>query len=63
VDGTGVYYAGVGPKGSALERFPNIKKKKLSMSTAGYPYTHTMSFARYKVKVQSASEEKVQLSH
>jgi hypothetical protein len=28
VHGTGVYYAGVGPKGPALERFPDIKKKK-----------------------------------
>jgi hypothetical protein len=28
VHGTGVYSAGVGPKGPALERFPDIKKKK-----------------------------------
>jgi hypothetical protein len=28
VHGTGVYSAGVGPKCSALERFPDIKKKK-----------------------------------
>jgi hypothetical protein len=27
--GTGVYSAGVGPKGPALERFINIKKKTL----------------------------------
>ena len=26
---TGVYSAGVGPKGLALERFPDIKKKKI----------------------------------
>jgi hypothetical protein len=29
VHGTGVYSAGVGPKGPALERFLDIKKKKL----------------------------------
>jgi hypothetical protein len=28
VHGTGVYSAGVGPKGPALERFLDIKKKK-----------------------------------
>jgi hypothetical protein len=28
VHGTGVYSAGVGPKGLALERFIDIKKKK-----------------------------------
>jgi hypothetical protein len=28
VHGTEVYSAGVGPKGLALERFPDIKKKK-----------------------------------
>jgi hypothetical protein len=28
VHGTGVYSAGVGPKGPALERFPDIKNKK-----------------------------------
>jgi hypothetical protein len=28
VHGTEVYSAGVGPKGSALERLPNIKIKK-----------------------------------
>jgi hypothetical protein len=27
VHGTGVYYARVSPKGPALERFPDIKKK------------------------------------
>ena len=26
--GTGVYFAGVGLKGPALERFPDIKKKE-----------------------------------
>ena len=26
--GTGVYFAGVSPKSPALERFPDIKKKK-----------------------------------
>jgi hypothetical protein len=31
VHGTGVYSAGVGPKGPALERFLDIKKKKKSM--------------------------------
>jgi hypothetical protein len=29
VHGTGVYFAGVGPKGPALERFLDIKKKKV----------------------------------
>jgi hypothetical protein len=29
VHGTGVYSAGVGPKGPALERFLDIKKKKV----------------------------------
>jgi hypothetical protein len=29
VHGTGVYSAGVGPKGPALERFLDIKKKKI----------------------------------
>jgi hypothetical protein len=28
VHGTGVYSAGVGPKGPALKRFPDIKKEK-----------------------------------
>jgi hypothetical protein len=28
VHGIGVYFAGVGPKGPALERFLDIKKKK-----------------------------------
>ena len=26
--GAGVYFIGVGPKGPALERFPDTKKKK-----------------------------------
>ena len=26
--GTGIYFAGVGPKDPALERFPDIKKKR-----------------------------------
>jgi hypothetical protein len=32
VHGTGVYSAGVGPKGPALERFPVIKKKKRKLT-------------------------------
>jgi hypothetical protein len=38
VHGTGVYFAGVGPKGIALERFPDIKKK-ISFYTINYKYT------------------------
>jgi hypothetical protein len=33
VHGTGVYSVGVGPKGPALERFLDIKKKKLFLSS------------------------------
>jgi hypothetical protein len=39
VHGTRVYSAGVGPKGPALERFPDIKKKKkrfMACKTFGY---------------------------
>ena len=36
VHGTGVYFAGVGPKGLALERFPDIKKEKKKEIMVGH---------------------------
>jgi hypothetical protein len=54
VHGTGVYSAGVGPKGPALERFLDIKKKsdpsvKVGLSTLQFTFREKVKYWRTEI--------------
>jgi hypothetical protein len=50
VHGTGVYSVGVGPKGPALERFLDIKKKKGSSKTLRLEQSYSCLMLKIKRK-------------